>query len=348
MLTPATQRHSVRLTIALCAAVSLGFFLAYQPDARSALLQSQPRVAVIGLVDGSPASKELDAARQSADALTSALGRNARLVIIDTSQLRAALAGTGYNGSINLSRDEARGLGAAIGCDFFIIGKQDLATRSEAKAEAHEEALVGVMIVDGRTGRLVAFDFLSAKAATRAAAIAQLLKAIEAQAASYVEQMNQYRTTRDAAHDTIINAERIEDLPDVESASAEGFKPPEMLNRVKPGYSAAAERADINATVEALVVFRKSGEIGEIEILRWAGFGLEASAERAIGQLKFKPAMRDGQPISVRAVVRYNFHRINEPASPPAAPVEKGEEKPVPDLRQYFKPRYRPPGRKRI
>jgi len=328
--------------------VSLWFFIAYQPDTRSASPQSKPRVALIGFVDGSPASKELDAARQSADALTAALSRDARVAMIAASQLRAALAGAGYNGSINLSRDEARGLGAAIGCDFFIIGKQDLATRSEAKEEAHEEAILGVMIVDGRTGLLAAFDFQNTRAATRAVAIAQLLKAIAAQASSYVERMNQYRTTRAAARNVTPSVERIEELPDVESAAAEGFKPPEMLNRVKPEYPEAAERADINATVEAMVVFRKSGEIGEIEITRWGGFGLEASAERAIRQLKFKPATRDGQPLSVRAVVRYNFHRINEPASPPAAPVEKPEEKPVPDLRQYVKPRYRPPGRNRI
>jgi len=339
-----TQRHKAAWAMALCVSVALWFIFAHAPRSLSASLQSKPRVAVIGFVDGAPASKELDAARQSANALTVAMSQDARVAVIDASQLRAALAGAGYNGSINMSRDEARNLGAAIGCDFFVIGKLDLATRSEAKEEAHEEAIIGVMIVDGRTGLLAAFDFLSARAATRPAALVQLLKAIGAQAASYVERMNQYRTARAAAQNTP-PPERIEALPDADSAAAEGFNAPEMLNRVKPEYSASAERADINATVEAMVVFGKSGEVGEIEITRWAGFDLEASAERAIRQLKFKPATRDGQPISVRAVVRYNFHRVNEPASPPAAPVEKPEEKPVPDLRQYFKPRYRPPGK---
>ena len=53
-------------------------------------------------------------------------------------QIKPALAGLGYDGSINMSRDDARRLGAAIGCDFFITGKRDAFTRSEAKQESHE------------------------------------------------------------------------------------------------------------------------------------------------------------------------------------------------------------------
>jgi TonB family protein len=61
-----------------------------------------------------------------------------------------------------------------------------------------------------------------------------------------------------------------------------------------------------------MVVLRSSGEVGEAEITRWAGYGLEDSALRAIRQLKFNPASRNGQPISVRAMIRYNFRRIGQ------------------------------------
>ena len=47
-----------------------------------------------------------------------------------------------------MSRDEARRVGAAIGCDFFIIGKAEALTRSTRENESHEEAYAGVMIVD--------------------------------------------------------------------------------------------------------------------------------------------------------------------------------------------------------
>jgi protein TonB len=99
-------------------------------------------------------------------------------------------------------------------------------------------------------------------------------------------------------------------MSDAESAVGAGFKAPEFLNRVKPEYTREADQANITATVEARAVFRADGEIGEIEITRWAGFGLDQAAERAIRQLKFKPATRDGRPVSVRAVVRYNFRRV--------------------------------------
>jgi TonB family protein len=138
-------------------------------------------------------------------------------------------------------------------------------------------------------------------------------------------------------------AEAIEEAPDEDSPRSVGFKPPEFLNRVKPEYTSEAELADITATVEAMVVFRSSGEVGEIDITRWAGFGLDDSAKRAIRQLKFKPATREGKSISARALIRYNFRRVTEPAQKPEPPAPKPPDKPERDLRKLFKPTYRRP-----
>lgn len=301
------------------------------------------RIALIGFVDGSLADEKSTVAPKLEDILEAALKLDARVALINRSQFQPALSGIGYAGSINLTRDEARGLGAAVGCDFFIVGKKDVSTRSQAKGESHEEALAGVMIVDGRTGALALFDLLREKAATKEAAFAALIKAIETRARNYVDRMNEYRAAREATRQsTGAISERIEDVPDAESALGAGFKPPEFSNRVKPEYAEAAERADISATVEAVAVFRANGEIGEIEITRWAGFGLDESAERAIRSLKFKPAMRDNKAISVRATVRYNFRRTNDQPGKPDEPAAKPQEPPVPDLRKYFKPGYRP------
>jgi TonB family protein len=112
---------------------------------------------------------------------------------------------------------------------------------------------------------------------------------------------------------------------------------------VKPDYTAEAELADITATVEAMVVFGSSGELGRVEIIRWAGFGLDEAAERAIRQLKFKPATRDGDPISVRAMIRYNFRRVPEPATNPQQPAAETPAKHERDLRKLFKPTFRRP-----
>jgi hypothetical protein len=238
--------------------------------------------------------------------------------------VETALKALAYDGSINLSTDQARRLASAIGCDFFVVGKAEALTRSEREKESHEEAYAGVIFVDARDGSLAAFDFISEKASTREAALNGIVKLLSARGAGYIDRLIQLRASAQIPTSKASSTTRdspaldfIEDIPDEGSARSTGFKPPEFLNRVKPEYTREAESADITATLEAQAVFRSNGEIGEIKIIRWAGFGLEESAERAIHQLKFKPATRDGKPISVRAVVRYNFRRVSEPTAKP-------------------------------
>jgi TonB family protein len=267
------------------------------------------RVAIVGFSGRQANNDALEAA------LRNGLAQSAQVGLIDPAQVKPAITGVGYDGSINMSRDEARRLGAAIGCDFFIIGRRDAFTRSEAKQESHEEALVGVMIVDARSGELAIFDLINERSAARDAAWQAVAARLSARAAGYSERMIRHRAERDAARSATASVERIEDLPDAESAAAAGFAPPEFINRVKPEYTDAADRADITATVEALAVFRADGSVGEIQITRWAGFGLDEAATRAIRQLQFKPASRQGRPISVRATVRYNFRRLNAPTT---------------------------------
>jgi len=271
--------------------------------------ESQLRIAIVGLSARSAADS-----RAVEDALVQALGRDQRVSLVEASMIEPALKALSYDGSINMSTGEARRLASAIGCDFFVIGKTEALTRSEREGESHEEAYAGIMLVDARSGSLVSFDFVSEKASTRDAALGGVVNRINSRAAGYVDQLIQFRLSVLAlplktAGDSSLN-DSIEDIPDEASSRAKGFKPPQFLNRVKPEYTREAELADITATVEAKVVFRSVGEVGNIEITRWAGFGLENSAMRAIRQLKFKPATRDGKPISVRAVVRYNFRRI--------------------------------------
>lgn len=309
-------------------------------DSAEPFLQPPPlRVAVVGLVPAS-ADKPGDAA------LAGALSRDPRVALIDPAIVRSAVAGIGYDGSINMTKEEARKLGAAIGCDFFIIGKSEALTRSAHENESHEAAYAGVMIVDGRTGALVAFDFISHKASTRKGAEQALLKGLHERASGYADQMVRIRegALKPRSSDSIGSAGApIEEVPSKDSPRSEGFKPPEFLNRVKPEYTTEAEAADITATVEAMVVFSSNGEVGGVEITRWAGFGLDESSKLAIAKLKFKPATRGGDPISVRAMIRYNFRRVAETTNEPPQPDAKPPEKPERDLRQLFKPTYRRP-----
>jgi len=274
-----------------------------------ALTEARPRVAIIGF----KFSREGGRPVQLENALEEALRRDPRVSVIDGTLVRPAVTGIGYDGSINMSKDEARKLAAAVGCDFFIIGKAEALSRSEHEHESHEVAYAAVMIVDGRSGTLQFFDLISSKAATRENALADVSKNLNERTQSYVDGI-----IKDGARISAVQAETspegktpgpIEDVPAEGSARSLGFTPPEFRNRVKPEYPPQADLADITATVEAMVVFRADGQVGNIEITRWAGFGLEESSERAIRQLKFKPATRDGRPINVRALIQYNFRR---------------------------------------
>ncbi|HEU4388168.1 MAG TPA: energy transducer TonB [Blastocatellia bacterium] len=294
----------------------------------------QLRVAIAG-ISGDPG-------REAVAALERVLVSDTRVVSTDDSMVKTAVAGIGYNGSVNMSLAEASRLGAAIGCDFFITGIARTATRSVSTGESHSEAIIGVMLVDGRTGALVAFDFTSGIAPDATAARNAAVETLAKHAAGFVDRAAAYHASRVAVialPDTARAHETIEDLPEPDSARAVGFVPPQFENRVKPEYPDEADRADITATVDALVVFHANGATGDIEITRWAGFGLDESAIRAIRQLKFKPATRDGNRVSVRALVQYNFRKSSSdaaPVSPPPAP----ETKKTPDLRELFKPRY--------
>lgn len=272
--------------------------------------------------------------------LREALVRDPRVALIDNAMMQAALIGIGYGGSLNMSRDEARRIGSAIGCDFFIAGKAEAFTRSDRERESHEDAYAGVFFVDGRTGALSQFEFVSAKAATREAANKEVSRSLGDRAASYVDHMLAYRTRPQPPANSAV--ELIEDIPDERSSRAIGFTPPRFLNRAKPEYTEQAELANITATVEALAVLRANGEIGSVEISRWAGFGLDESAERTIRKLRFKPAMRDGKPIGVRALIQYNFRRLSEPGSPHAGVQSTGFSRVVPLARGSSKRRCTP------
>ncbi|HET8674213.1 MAG TPA: energy transducer TonB [Blastocatellia bacterium] len=271
------------------------------------LHQPPMRLALIGLkwTDGAQPARSAD------QALAQGFALDGRVVIIDGAQLRPALAGVGYDGSTNLTREEARRLGSAMGCDFFIIGKAETLTRSERENQSHEETLIALMIVDGRSGRLAVFDFISEKATSREASFEGAVKTLATRAPVYVDRMLAFRAARSRVQTPASSADDpVEDVPEEGSARSIGFIPPEFLNRVKPEYTTEADRAGISATVEATAVFHRDGRVGEVEIIRWAGYGLDESAARAIRQLKFKPATRDGRAVSVRAVVRYNFRRV--------------------------------------
>jgi TonB family protein len=135
-------------------------------------------------------------------------------------------------------------------------------------------------------------------------------------AAKYAEELRRAHNTeeevrRRAAEAAVsANAPReIEDISAEENAVQANFRPPQPFRRLHPVYTVEAARAEAEATVDALVEIDAAGEVRDVEIVRWAGFGLDEATVNTIRQLHFRPAMRDGHPIPVRFLLRYNFRR---------------------------------------
>ena len=102
----------------------------------------------------------------------------------------------------------------------------------------------------------------------------------------------------------------IADAPEDETAAArEGIRLPQPYRRLRPAYPDTAARADAEATVDVQVEIDANGEVSGVEVVRWAGFGLDEATVNTVRQLHFRPAMREGVPVPMRVLLRYNFRR---------------------------------------
>jgi TonB family protein len=104
----------------------------------------------------------------------------------------------------------------------------------------------------------------------------------------------------------------VEDAPEEGTAAAKNFRVPLPYRRLRPAYTPEAARAEVEATVDALAELDEKGEVRGVEIVRWAGYGLDESVAATIRQMHFRPALRDGSPVATRVLLRYNFRKPKE------------------------------------
>jgi len=268
--------------------------------------ERSPRIAVLDF--GSAAFGKV-----AADDLHSALTSRKELTLLDREQSRAAANGAGYAGSLNLTVAEARDLGAAIGCDFFVTGDAETLRRSSSERPVYYEAYASIFLVSARSGRLLAWQRPSVQASTPEGAARPLRSELaEASARQWMVQgvlhaMQAERKERARAVETDVPV--IEEAPDPDTPSAKDVQTPRPYRRLRPTYPATAASADAEATIDALVDIDERGEVGRIQIVRWGGFGLDEATEATIHQLHFYPAMRNGKPVPMRVLLRYNFRK---------------------------------------
>ena len=81
----------------------------------------------------------------------------------------------------------------------------------------------------------------------------------------------------------------------------------QINQKVKARYTDEARRNCINGKVLLNAIFRPSGKIENIEVIKGLDGGLNESAKEAIRKIKYRPARKGGQAVSVYASVEYDF-----------------------------------------
>jgi TonB family protein len=96
--------------------------------------------------------------------------------------------------------------------------------------------------------------------------------------------------------------------PGVFRAGSAGVTSPVCSYCPQPDYSDAARVAKFQGTVRLSVVVTAEGQVTSIFVTKGAPFGLTAQAIKASRGWRFRPAEKDGNPVSARVEVETTWH----------------------------------------
>jgi TonB family protein len=253
-------------------------------------------------------------AKQATDTLRNRLRSTKEIVVADADMNRAAAKGIGYTGSLNLAVNEARDLGAALATEFYFVGDAQTVRRSSFEKPVYFEAYCSIFLVSARTGQLLFWErpgFENTEATRAEIQLSEYLSddSLTRRLVGIIRKSHEderiQRTVMTASTEALI-----EEAPeDEKAAEVQGVRPPRPYRRLRPEYPQSAARADVEATVDVAVDVSADGEVSGTQIVRWAGFGLDEVTVATVRQLHFFPAMKNGAPIPMRVLLRYNFRK---------------------------------------
>ncbi|MBV9610117.1 MAG: energy transducer TonB [Acidobacteria bacterium] len=89
--------------------------------------------------------------------------------------------------------------------------------------------------------------------------------------------------------------------------SASPTKSAEITYKPNPVYTDEARALKLEGDVLLDVIFSANGQLHIVRVTRGLGHGLDEAAIRFAQQIRFKPAMRDGQPVDSEATLHVRF-----------------------------------------
>ena len=94
--------------------------------------------------------------------------------------------------------------------------------------------------------------------------------------------------------------------------SDEGVSAPRLTHKVEPDYTDQAKDAKTEGQVVLAIEVGPDGKAHNIQAIRSLNEGLDGNAIEAIRQWEFKPGMKGGEPVTVRANVEVNYRLLDE------------------------------------
>jgi TonB family protein len=94
-------------------------------------------------------------------------------------------------------------------------------------------------------------------------------------------------------------AKRADDAP--------AIQPVVILTKPNPVYTDEARKLGIEGEVLVEVIFRATGQVETVRVVKGLGHGLDEAALRAAGQIRFKPAIQEGHTVDFPAIAHIIF-----------------------------------------
>lgn len=245
---------------------------------------------------------------ESSRSFAESLAEKTSLRVLDIDLAESAFRSVSISNPFNLTRDEAKQIGAAIGCEYFLVTRSATQRRSSFQRKEYYESFAAIHAFSSRSGRMVLWRLPRFEAAKPEAAAKALDIAIQSIATEVDAAILKANKTEIDEPPLIA----MEEPPDAASPLAKGFRAPIPFRRIKPEYTEIAALFDVAATVEITVDLDAAGTILRTEITRSAGYGLDEAVEKAVRTMNWLSASRDGKPLAMRFLLRYNFKKADK------------------------------------
>lgn len=102
-----------------------------------------------------------------------------------------------------------------------------------------------------------------------------------------------------------------------------GVSQPTLIHKEEPSYSEEARAAHIEGSVQVEIVVDEQGVPKDLRIRRSLGYGLDEKAIEAVKRWRFRPGLKEGQPVPVLAMIDVSFRLLDYP---PPSPVQVSAE----------------------